>query len=113
MKTFCDQLKALGDTTRLRILNLLRDDELCVCDLFAVLGLPQSTVSRHLAILRRAGWVDDRRRGSWMYYRLTGDAQARLLLDPLLARMTDCERARDDLQVLRGYLERKNGAECG
>jgi len=112
MKLLTDQIKALGDETRLRILNLLRGQELCVCDIFAALDLPQSTVSRHLAILRRAGWVNDERRGSWMYYRLADDAAASAMLEPLLTRMDGCERARDDLQALGVYLERKNGAAC-
>lgn len=61
--------KALADETRLRILALLlMEDELCVCDIIAALKLPQSTVSRHLAYLRKAGLVNDRRCGLWMYY---------------------------------------------
>jgi ArsR family transcriptional regulator len=61
--------KALADETRLRILSLLlAEGELCVCDLIATLKLPQSTVSRHLAYLRKTGWVNDRRCGLWMYY---------------------------------------------
>ena len=63
--------KALADETRLQILALLLTaGELCVCDLIAVLQLPQSTVSRHLAYLRKSGWVSDRRCGPWMYYSL-------------------------------------------
>ena len=62
--------KALADETRLRILLLLLDGELCVCELIAALELPQSTVSRHLAYLKRTGWVRDRKQGVWMYYRL-------------------------------------------
>ncbi|GAB4172758.1 MAG: metalloregulator ArsR/SmtB family transcription factor [Geothermobacteraceae bacterium] len=113
MKQLSDDIKALGDETRLRILNLLRGREVCVCDIIAALDLPQSTVSRHLAILRRAGWVLDQRRGSWMFYRLADDADSRALLDPLLTRMEGSERARADLQALGAYLDRKNGAECG
>lgn len=60
--------KALSDETRLRIIFLLLDGELCVCDLMEVLQLPQSTVSRHLAYLKNASWVEDRRCGVWMYY---------------------------------------------
>jgi ArsR family transcriptional regulator len=61
--------KALADETRLRILALLlAEKELCVCDLIAALKLPQSTVSRHLAYLRKSGLVNDRRCGLWMYY---------------------------------------------
>lgn len=112
MKSLTDQIKALGDETRLRILNLLRGQELCVCDIFAALDLPQSTVSRHLAILRRAGWVNDERRGSWMYYRLADDAPVKSILAPLLERMVGCERAVDDLAALGVYLERKNEAAC-
>ncbi len=63
--------RALSDQTRLRILNLLRGGELCVCDLVTVLDVPQPTASRHLAYLRRAGLVLARREGQWHYYRLT------------------------------------------
>ena len=62
---------ALADPTRLRILALLRDGEVCVCHLHASLDVPQPTASRHLAYLRKAGLVDARRAGIWMHYRLT------------------------------------------
>jgi ArsR family transcriptional regulator len=70
MKTTARLFKALSDETRLRILCLLLEGELCVCDIMAVLQLPQSTISRHLAYLKNSGWVDDRRCGVWMYYSL-------------------------------------------
>lgn len=73
MKTTARMFKALSDETRLRILCLLLEGELCVCDLMAVLQLPQSTVSRHLAYLKNSGWVDDRRCGVWMYYSIAVD----------------------------------------
>jgi len=61
--------KALADETRLRIMALLlTEQELCVCDIIAAVKLPQSTVSRHLAYLRKSGLVNDRRCGLWMYY---------------------------------------------
>ena len=62
--------KGLSDETRLRILALLRDGEVCVCHIHAALQLPQPTVSRHLAYLRRSGLVEARREGIWMHYRL-------------------------------------------
>lgn len=65
--------KALADENRLRILALLLEDELCVCEIMAALDLPQSTVSRHLAYLRNHGWVMDSRRGVWMYYRFNSE----------------------------------------
>lgn len=63
--------KALSDKTRLRILALLGRNEVCVCHIHDSLGLPQSTVSRHLAYLRRAGLVAVRRDGVWMHYRVS------------------------------------------
>lgn len=63
--------KALGDETRLRIVNLLAHrSELCVCDVETILGVSQSKASRHLAYLKNAGVVKDRRDGTWVYYRL-------------------------------------------
>jgi ArsR family transcriptional regulator len=62
--------KALADKTRLRILALLGNNEVCVCHIHDTLGLPQPTVSRHLAYLRRAGLVDTRRDGVWMHYQV-------------------------------------------
>ena len=63
--------KALADKTRLRILALLGDNEVCVCHIHDSLGLPQPTVSRHLAYLRRSGLVAARRDGVWMHYQVS------------------------------------------
>jgi ArsR family transcriptional regulator len=61
---------ALADPTRLRILSLLGEDEICVCHIHASLDVPQPTASRHLAYLRKSGLVEARREGIWMHYRL-------------------------------------------
>ena len=61
---------ALADPTRLRILSLLSEDEICVCHIHASLDVPQPTASRHLAYLRKSGLVEARRDGIWMHYRL-------------------------------------------
>jgi ArsR family transcriptional regulator, arsenate/arsenite/antimonite-responsive transcriptional repressor len=72
-------LKALADPVRLRILNLLADrDEVCVCHLHAALELPQPTVSRHLAYLRKHKIVATRKEGLWVYYRLAKPASDRI-----------------------------------
>jgi ArsR family transcriptional regulator len=63
--------QALGDTTRLRLLNLIGDQEICVCYFVEILGQPQPKISRHLAYLRSAGIVAARREGKWMHYRVT------------------------------------------
>jgi len=61
---------ALADPTRLRILALLKDGEICVCHIHDSLKVPQPTASRHLAYLRRSGLVAARRAGVWMHYKL-------------------------------------------
>ena len=62
--------KALADPTRLRLINLIGDDEVCVCFFVEVLKINQPKISRHLAYLRRAGVVQARREGKWIHYRL-------------------------------------------
>ena len=63
--------RAFSDPIRLRILHLVAEGELCVCDLVEILKLPQPTVSRHLSYLRKAGLVSTREERSWNFYRLT------------------------------------------
>lgn len=63
--------QALADRTRLRLINLIGADEVCVCFFVEVIGAPQPKISRHLAYLRRAGLVGARRDGKWMHYSLT------------------------------------------
>jgi ArsR family transcriptional regulator len=62
--------QALGDNTRLRLLNLMGDQEICVCYFVEILNQPQPKISRHLAYLRKAGIVTTRRDGKWMHYRI-------------------------------------------
>jgi len=72
-KTFDRELffRALADPTRLRIINLIGDQEVCVCFFVEILKTNQPKISRHLAYLRRAGIVAARREGIWMHYRIT------------------------------------------
>lgn len=62
--------QALGDNTRLRLLNLMGDQEICVCYFVEILEQGQPKISRHLAYLRRAGIVEARREGKWMHYHI-------------------------------------------
>jgi ArsR family transcriptional regulator len=62
--------QALGDNTRLRLLNLMGEQEICVCYFVEILEQGQPKISRHLAYLRRAGIVEARRDGKWMHYRI-------------------------------------------
>jgi len=77
---------ALADRTRLRLLNLMRDAEVCVCYFVEILGSPQPTISRHLAYLRRAGIVSARREATWVHYRIVRPAApaAAKVLDDVL-----------------------------
>ena len=73
---------ALADRTRLRLLNLLMQGEICVCYFTAIIRAPQPTISRHLAYLRRSGLVETRRDGKWVHYRAAttpGSPAARVL----------------------------------
>jgi len=81
--------KALANGNRLRILEALRDGELCVCELEAVLEAPQSTVASHLSRLREAGLVRARRDGKWTHYRIADTATLQLL--DLAAAVGDAE----------------------
>ena len=78
--------RALADTTRLRLLNLIADREICVCYFVEILRMSQPKISRHLAYLRKAGIVAARREGKWMHYRLTipnDEVVARILREAL------------------------------
>jgi ArsR family transcriptional regulator, arsenate/arsenite/antimonite-responsive transcriptional repressor len=115
MKKTAQLFKALSDETRLRILSLLTAGELCVCELMATLNLPQSTVSRHLAYLRNAGLVEDRRQGVWMFYRLAEDGST--MCQDLMARLplhlSELPQARQDQVSLQAYLDNKSESSCG
>ena len=63
-------LKALADETRLRILNLLRTREMCVCEIMIALNLTQPTASHHLRILESVELVEDLRKGKWVFYKI-------------------------------------------
>jgi ArsR family transcriptional regulator len=100
--------RALGDPTRLRLLNLMAEQEICVCYFTEVIGAPQPKISRHLAYLRRAGLVAARREGKWMHYRsaVPPSPQAAAILKSVL------EALKRDTQ-LRRDLQRLNRACCG
>jgi ArsR family transcriptional regulator, arsenate/arsenite/antimonite-responsive transcriptional repressor len=90
--------RALADRTRLRLLNLIRGDEVCVCFFVEILKTNQPKISRHLAYLRRAGIVGVRRQGQWMHYRVVEPADAnaaRVLKDVMSWLETDNEMQRD------------------
>lgn len=70
MEQTLEILKAVAQSTRLRILLLLAESELCSCELMAILGITQPAVSQHMNVLRRVGLVEERKVGTWVFYRL-------------------------------------------
>lgn len=99
---------ALADRTRLRIINLVADQEICVCYFVQVIDVPQPKISRHLAYLRKMGIVAARREGKWMHYRLAIPAdqhEAAILKATLDSFKHDKEMQRDIQQL--------NKACCG
>ncbi len=97
-------LRTLADRTRLRLLNLMRYHEVCVCYFVQALDLSQPKISRHLAYLRRSGLVQARREGLWQHYSIVvpqDPALARVLRESLNALAGDLEAQRD-VQRLEG-----------
>lgn len=93
---------ALADRTRLRLLNLMRDGEVCVCFFAETLGTNNPKISRHLAYLKRAGLVQGRRDGKWMHYRIIPpkDKKAGEVFDAVLDMLKDDPEMRKDRKKL-------------
>src|SRR5512134_4171651 len=72
LRQYEDVMKAASDPTRVRILKILESGEICVCQIIAVIALGQSTISKHLFLLRAAGLIKDRRDRKWIHYSLDG-----------------------------------------
>lgn len=89
---------ALSDATRLRLLHALAGGELCACQLVALVGLANSTVSKHLSVLDQAGLVEHRKVGRWVHYRLARPSPASRMLLRELAALSELS---DDIRRLR------------
>lgn len=91
-------LKALGDRNRLRIVNMLKDRAMCVCEITDILKLSQSTVSGHLRILKEAGIVEDTKDGLWVEYHLWSDRETNRHLLSLVQSIFESDK---EMQVER------------
>ena len=96
-----DVLKALAHPVRLRLIAMIRGGELCVCQMTAVLELAASTVSAHLADLKRAGLVEERKDGRWVFHRLAADEAATSHLDPVWRSIGRDPQVESDARILR------------
>ena len=94
--------RALADRTRLRLLNLMRNDEVCVCFFVEILKTNQPKISRHLAYLRRAGIVAARREGQWIHYRIDEprDPEAARVLNDIMSWLANDQEMQRDRQRL-------------
>jgi ArsR family transcriptional regulator, arsenate/arsenite/antimonite-responsive transcriptional repressor len=113
VKDIAQFFKVLADEARLKMLWLLfNHQELCVCDLMAALGITQSKASRHLATLRHAGLVVDRKEAAWSYYSMSPveDDLARSQLEALRKKLAKHPGAAQVLANLQDWLERKDHA---
>ena len=108
MRGFLDITSALADETRVRVLMALKGRELCLCQIIELLGLSQSTVSRHMSILKRAGLVESRKEGKWSWFKLAGgDAPPAVCqaLEWVEASVAGSARVEEDARRLSKILE--------
>jgi ArsR family transcriptional regulator, arsenate/arsenite/antimonite-responsive transcriptional repressor len=108
MDELIDALKALSDETRLRILNLLYEKELCVCDIMEALQISQAKASRHLIYLKNAGLIKDRKHAQWVYYSLIKNNNLKFLDCLILENIRGLEKYRYDLGRLQEWVKRKD-----
>lgn len=114
MKPFAEAFQSLADETRLRILRLLADGgkPLCVCELVDALEVPQHNVSRHLAVLRRAGLLTERKEGRWVYYGLAQKPSAFLRHLLIAAKAVSDPALERDRRELAKRFKIREGGKC-
>jgi len=106
--------KALSDETRLRVIKLLEQGELCVCDITAALDMVQPKVSFHLSALKEAGLIKDRKQGKWIHYRLSdADLFRRMLMVSVCEKANGVLIGEDKKRLSRHLKTKKPSLECG
>jgi len=105
--------KALSDETRLRIIKLLEQGELCVCDITAALNMVQPKVSFHLSALKEVGFIKDRKQGKWIHYSLKdADLFRRMLMVSVCEKADGAMIAEDRKRLARFLKSKKTGSDC-
>lgn len=112
MREVINTMKALSDEIRLRIINILYEEDLYVCEIVEVLSLPQSTVSRHLTILKNSNIIEDTKHGQWAYYKLIkgkdDDCFIKCLINNVLKENPIFLK---DIEILNKRLKKSRGCE--
>lgn len=104
IEAYSQFFKALSEPTRLRILYLLLNrKDLCVCDFVSVMQAGQSLISRHLAYLKNAGWVNSHREGTWMHYQIETTDLPTTYLETLKDQLSQIDTCQQDLVALEAY----------
>jgi ArsR family transcriptional regulator len=101
MRELVKAMKSLSDETRLRMLNLLLERECCVCEVMQVLGVSQSTASRGLGALYDAGFLKQRREGTWKFYSIAKDTAHSEMLEAVREALEDNKLYKSDRERLR------------
>lgn len=109
MEDYLKVLNALADVTRLRIINLLYERELCVCDIGDILETTQTKISRHLANLRNADLVTDRKSAQWSFYSLNGSSRLKYVDELVRGVLRSREVYQHDLVLLR---KKEKAGDC-
>jgi len=113
MEELTTVFKALSDETRLRIIKLLEQGELCVCDITAALDMVQPKVSFHLSALKEAGFIKDRKQGKWIHYSLNEkDLFKRMLMVSVCEKTSGAYMAEDRKRLDRFLKTKKAGPDC-
>jgi ArsR family transcriptional regulator, arsenate/arsenite/antimonite-responsive transcriptional repressor len=105
-------LKAIGDSNRIRIINILKSSELCVCDIENILGINQSNASRHLEKLKNVGLITFEKRAQWVYYKLNSNIYNKYpfikeLVYDELEKLDECKKDNESLNA-----HKKSGTCC-
>lgn len=108
MDKLIDVLKALSDETRLRILNILYEQELCVCDIMEALQISQAKASRHLIYMKNAGLVKDRKHAQWVYYSMHDNGKRKFIEELIRDGLRNTNLYLDDMENLKVWLGKKS-----
>lgn len=111
MKDTLNLMKALSDEIRVRIINLLFQSDLYVCEIVEILNLPQSTVSRHLTILKNANIVINNKEGLWIKYNLNKDNQYFIIKDIVINNLNKDEKCIEDIEKLKNIINSNRGCQ--